>query len=123
MPDSKSEESEDELPRRHTYSAQTKAEPCADAEVPRSKSYSSAATKKPPKATKFQLKSSLVVVEDDFETGLVVIGRRVEPLREADSDCEGAENKPLLESAADLDEDADESNACSPPAPPSSFRN
>jgi len=119
--------SQEEVLRRHTFSASGN-EPCAqDAEVPRSKSCSSAPAAKKletPDLSKLQVKSSLVVLGEDLETGLVVIGRSAALQRkQPESDCEATEQETetkLLLGRDDSDEG--EPKVCSPPPPPS-FRN
>jgi hypothetical protein len=113
--------SQEEVLRRHTFSASGN-EPCAQgAEVPRSKSCSSApAAKKTesPDPAKLQVKSSLVVLGEDLETGLVVIGRSAALQRKQAREGE-TETKLILERD---DSDEVEPKVCSPPPPPS-FRN
>jgi hypothetical protein len=118
------EQSQDEVPRRQTFSASGN-EPRVE-KVPRSKSCSSAPAaknKSPSGAAKIQVKSSLVVLEEDLETGLVVIGRSALLQRNTQAESDGEARKPeqavtklLLERD---DSDVGEPNVCSPPPPPS----
>lgn len=109
--------------RRHTFSARGN-EPSADAEVPRSQSCSSipVAMKTESPGAKLQVKSSLVVLEEHLETGLVVIGSSVTLQRKkAESDYEARE--PVAVPKLPLNDlDEGELNGCPPPPPPS-FRN